>query len=530
MADPKPTSERLEALKARWESDRGSRVFLQLADEYRRLDREEDAVRILDEGLEANPGHVGARVARGRSLLALGRAREATSDLEKVIESDPTQMVAYRFLVEGYIQQGAADKARQRLSVYGLLNDADPDIAELDRKIRDLERAERTGAWPMPDASGASESLPKTPSAAQATTPAEPSLPEPPPPPPATAPAADEGSAEAPFPEAPPAEPAAPASPFAELSDAAEEEPLPVAPVAAPERAPRAIDPFPALTIPEDRRRYLDGFEEGLFGAPAAAAAPEEAEDDEIGLAETAEGPAESEPPDEPFDLAASPAGASEGDPFDLTTTPVDAVPDLGALLAPEAEVAEAAAEPVEPPPFEDPVEPDESFEALEEPAAVASIEPTDALEPAEPIEAAETAEPIQAGGPVESIEPAEVEEMAEPEAPAAPAEPPAAEPPAEPPADQGRATVTLGRLYLRQGHLREAEESFREVLAREADNQEAQRGLEEVAALRAPGVEVTDLLDGYRPGEHGEGLTARKRYALRRYLERLRGGGADVH
>ncbi|HUF78204.1 MAG TPA: tetratricopeptide repeat protein, partial [Thermoanaerobaculia bacterium] len=54
--------------------------------------------------------------------------------------SDPTQMVAYRLLVDAYLQQGKAEEARQRLRIYGLLNDADPEIAELRRRIGELDR------------------------------------------------------------------------------------------------------------------------------------------------------------------------------------------------------------------------------------------------------------------------------------------------------------------------------------------------------------------------------------------------------
>ncbi|HLE84939.1 MAG TPA: tetratricopeptide repeat protein, partial [Thermoanaerobaculia bacterium] len=140
MPDAGPTSERLEALRERWQADKGSRVFLQLADEYRRLGQPEEAARVLEEGLEGNPGHVGAQVALGRCRLELGRPDEAVALLEGAIESDPTQMVAYRLLVDAYLDQGRAEDARQRLRIYSLLNDSDPEIAELRRRIGELDR------------------------------------------------------------------------------------------------------------------------------------------------------------------------------------------------------------------------------------------------------------------------------------------------------------------------------------------------------------------------------------------------------
>ncbi len=70
-------------------------------------------------------------------------------------------------------------------------------------------------------------------------------------------------------------------------------------------------------------------------------------------------------------------------------------------------------------------------------------------------------------------------------------------------------ATVTLGQLYLEQGHAAEAQEIFTEVLRREPDNRAAQ-----------------EALAGVERGA-GDTLAARRAFALTRYLERLRRGSA---
>jgi tetratricopeptide (TPR) repeat protein len=341
MPDAGPTSERLEALRERWQADKGSRVFLQLADEYRRLGQPEEAARVLEQGLEGNPGHVGAQVALGRCRLELGRPDEAVALLEGAIESDPTQMVAYRLLVDAYLDQGRAEDARQRLRIYSLLNDSDPEIAELRLRIGELDR--RRGE----DTVGSGS------------------------------PGADRPAAAA-------------------------------AAIAAPDG-----EPFPALAEPAAGRRYLAALSaEGLFDlGPAPAVEPAVAPE---------------RPPGALFDL--EPEGAAPA-------------PDLSALL--------------EPPP-----------------------------------------------APVE-----------------------------------GRATVTLGRLYLRQGHRGEAEEIFREVLAREPENAEARRHLDELEARREepppvrPPLAASELLAGFAGGAGGGGPLERKRQVLERYLDRIRGGAErDVH
>lgn len=623
MPDPKSTSERLEALKARWESDKGSRVFLQLADEYRRLGRLGDAVNVLEEGLETNAGHLGARVARARCLLELGRSAEAAAELERVTEADPTQMVAYRLLVDAYLAEGDADKARQRLRVYGLLNDSDPEIEELEDRIARLER----GGAPPPAAEGQAEKAPAaetaepvaaSPDRAEATGEVELSedvpLPD-------DLPALDAGEgAEAPFgetlgeerepepfaealsgdqaeevvePERPepergesedepfgevlaePAEPTATAplgledEDLEDREDREEDEPLPIPPAetvsidttdarpAPPDAAelsgePRTAspDPFPGLTLPEDRRPASEPLEEDLFGEPAEPSVEEPAEPavHEPREAPELEAPVRREPEEaeEPDFEAGAPleAGgeleepAREADPFDLGPPPErSSGGDLDDLFG----------EPTPPPPpapgpeRDADAEPEPAEESPPEPAPAPPPPPTpEAAAPPPPPEPAEEAgpPPLPAETPTEPREPPEAdspaapaapgEDTAEPEAsPPPPAAPPAA---AQEPTEEGRPTVTLGRLYLRQGHHREAGEIFREVLEREPDNEEARRGLDEVAAREAPELGAHELLEGFDPTAHGEGLTARKRYALERYRERIRGSGRDVH
>jgi predicted Zn-dependent protease len=98
----------------------------------------------------------------------------------------------------------------------------------------------------------------------------------------------------------------------------------------------------------------------------------------------------------------------------------------------------------------------------------------------------------------------------------------------AAPPRAEPVATATLGELYLRQGHLAEAERIFREVLNREPDNDVAQQGLARAIARQAEGrpVEGRDLPARYEPAASGEaGAKARKRRMLNNYLQRLRRG-----
>jgi cytochrome c-type biogenesis protein CcmH/NrfG len=132
--------DRLAQLKARWESDPSSRIFLQLAEEYRHQGRMQEALAVLDRGLQEHPGYLSALVAKGRCHLELGEADASRSVLERVVKQDPTQMVANKLLVRAYLETGDPGRARERLDLYSLLNDGDPEIGDLRRQIKLMDR------------------------------------------------------------------------------------------------------------------------------------------------------------------------------------------------------------------------------------------------------------------------------------------------------------------------------------------------------------------------------------------------------
>ncbi len=130
-----PFPDRVTQLRRRWDADRTSRLFLQLAEEYRQLGRLRESVEVLDAGLVEHPGYLSALVAKGRCHLELGEPQAAREALERVVRQDATQAVASKLLVRSYLDLGELVRARERLSLYALLHETDPDIAELRRRL-----------------------------------------------------------------------------------------------------------------------------------------------------------------------------------------------------------------------------------------------------------------------------------------------------------------------------------------------------------------------------------------------------------
>ena len=135
MTPADPNADPLADLRRRWEEEPGSRLFLQLAEEYRRDGRREEALQVLQRGLEAHPQQVSGLVSLGRLHLEMGQAAQAATALEKAVSIDPTNLAAMKLAVEAYLAQGDRDNARQRLELYKLLNAGDPEVGDLEDRV-----------------------------------------------------------------------------------------------------------------------------------------------------------------------------------------------------------------------------------------------------------------------------------------------------------------------------------------------------------------------------------------------------------
>ena len=449
MAEPTP-AERLAQLRQRWERDPKSRLFLQLAEEYRRAGRLSEAVRILESGLGHHPTYVAAQVVMGRCLLETGDMPRAVKVFERAVALDPTQIVANRLLVEAYLGVDDVAKARERLDIYRVLNDRDTEIEGLESRIAALGGVSRpvlVRGRPERDDRSGERRLPGAPAVAAAT--------------------------------APGSRPVAAAATESAPSAAVE---TPWAPAAAPARTRGRVEtPFGALHRPADTRRIIAAFASGGI-----------------------------------FPVALRPAAAR---PTALLRAEV-APPE-----PPSLKVESSAPEPVWSP--EPTPEPSFAFES----AATAATEPPPARE-----QGGWSLPPLEFGTPAAAEEESELESTS----PSLPApswsepEPSAVE---SLPAGAGdvvttaaTGSTTLGSLYLAQGHLDDAEESFEAVLRSRPDDAEARRGLDEVRRRKSEAA-AAFFDEPVAAAEDSAavvgGLTARKIDVLRQFMARMRRGSS---
>lgn len=103
--------EEIEELREKIEKEPDSRLFLPLAEEYRKAGMLDDAITALLNGLERQPRYTSARVALGRIYLEKDMLNEARAEFESVVKVAPDNLFAHRKLAEIYNETGETKRA-----------------------------------------------------------------------------------------------------------------------------------------------------------------------------------------------------------------------------------------------------------------------------------------------------------------------------------------------------------------------------------------------------------------------------------
>lgn len=153
-----PGDARIRDLKRRLELDPSSRLFVSLAEEYRKAGRTADALITLQHGLRNHPGYISAQVALGRAYLEAGNVSESIATFTKVLTADPGNLVSAKSLADIFLSRGESVEAIKKYKLYRALSG--------DRTVDDIvERLEKEIAppAPRPSRSGGPLTLPAPP-------------------------------------------------------------------------------------------------------------------------------------------------------------------------------------------------------------------------------------------------------------------------------------------------------------------------------------------------------------------------------
>ncbi len=119
------SSEEIERLREKIEKDPNSKLFVPLAEEYKKAGMYDEAIDALIKGLEKQPSYLSARVSLGKIYIERGMLADAMAEFEKVIAAIPENLYAHKKLAEIYRELGDKDKAIREFRTVLKLNPLD---------------------------------------------------------------------------------------------------------------------------------------------------------------------------------------------------------------------------------------------------------------------------------------------------------------------------------------------------------------------------------------------------------------------
>jgi tetratricopeptide (TPR) repeat protein len=159
-------TEAIERLKEKLDKDPNSKLFVPLAEEYKKAGMFEEAIEVLTKGLEKQPTYLSARVSLGKIYIERGMPDAAKTEFEKVIAVIPDNLYAHKKLAEIHKDLGEKDDSIRELKTVLRLNPTDEWAAA------SLSEIEKEAAPAPPDRSAeeimpVTEEYPETPQAVE---------------------------------------------------------------------------------------------------------------------------------------------------------------------------------------------------------------------------------------------------------------------------------------------------------------------------------------------------------------------------
>lgn len=138
----------IEKLSDKWAREPTSLVFAPLADAYRRSNLLDEAIQVLEKGLEKHPNYLSARLILGRCYRDKRMFELARQEFDRVLSSDPQNLVALRLKGDVSVPLGQKDVAIEN---YQRLLELQPTNQEVRDILADLGPAEPVQEVPPPE-------------------------------------------------------------------------------------------------------------------------------------------------------------------------------------------------------------------------------------------------------------------------------------------------------------------------------------------------------------------------------------------
>jgi len=143
----------LDDLFERYRAAPKGHVFAPLADACRKAGMIEEALEICAKGVGQHPRYASGYVVQGKCLYDAGRARDAQAAFNRVLELDPKNLVALKFLGIISAERGESQRAKEYFEHILAL---DPDDREIRSRMEDVTQT-AAKALPRRESSPAAE-------------------------------------------------------------------------------------------------------------------------------------------------------------------------------------------------------------------------------------------------------------------------------------------------------------------------------------------------------------------------------------
>lgn len=138
--------EDIEKLKEKVAKDPNSKLFVPLADEYRKTGKFDEAISVLLKGLDNQPSYMSARVSLGKVYLEKKMMAEAKTEFEKVISAIPDNLFAHKKLADIYRDSEDKDRAIREYKIVLKLNSLDEDAMSNLNALQSTRKDEEVAA------------------------------------------------------------------------------------------------------------------------------------------------------------------------------------------------------------------------------------------------------------------------------------------------------------------------------------------------------------------------------------------------
>jgi tetratricopeptide (TPR) repeat protein len=139
----------IEKLREKVEKDPNSKLFVPLAEEYRKEGMLEEAVDVLLKGIESQPAYMSARVSLGRIYLEKSMPQEARAEFENVLSAIPDNLYAQKKLAEIYRDIGEKDLAIQSYRAVLKLNAMDEEALDILKSLESGQEVPASAKMPV---------------------------------------------------------------------------------------------------------------------------------------------------------------------------------------------------------------------------------------------------------------------------------------------------------------------------------------------------------------------------------------------